>query len=112
MSQSTASLAPAESRLHEGWLLIARGIWLLLAAGLFVSFIVGVQGYDAQLRTVCTSDSADCGFNWLPTPANVQALHQMRLSVQAYAAVFIAFVVLVSLVFLRGGRTPLLAQVA
>ena len=103
MSQSNASLAPAESRLHEGWLLIARGIWLLLAGGLFVSFIVGVQGYDAQLRTVCTSDSADCGFNWLPTPANVQALHQMRLSVHAYAAAFIAFAVLVSLVFLLVG---------
>jgi hypothetical protein len=104
MSQSTASPATAtEPRLRGRWLAIARSVWLLLAVGLFANFVIGIQSYYAQLRTVCTDDPANCGFSWLPTSANVRALHQMGLSVEGYAAIFIAFVVAVSLVFLAVG---------
>ena len=45
MSQFAAPQATAEPRLRGRWLILARSVWLLLAAGLFASFVIGIQGY-------------------------------------------------------------------
>src|ERR1051326_1466438 len=92
-----------EPRLHGRWLRVARSVWLLLAVGLLANFVFGIQAYYGQLRTVCPRTSADCGGFWLPTPANVQALRHLGLSIEVYAAFFISFVVAVSLIYLAVG---------
>ena len=100
---SAVQSSTADGRLRGHWLALARTIWLLLAAGLLVNFILGIQAYYAQLQTVCTLGAADCGFSWLPTPANVQALHQVGLSLDVYATAFTSFAVAISLIFLVVG---------
>ena len=98
-----ASPATSETHLHGSGLLVARGFWLLLAAGVLVNFLVGIPAYYTQQQTVCVTNLADCTSNNIPTSANVQALHQLGLSLPVYAAVSTFFVVAVTLLFLAVG---------
>src|SRR5690348_10823347 len=99
MSQSPASAATAAApRLHERWLAIARGVWLLLALLLLANFSASIPVYYQALRTLCTAGS-DCFAEWLPTQDNAAALQQLGLSLENYAAYFISVDVAVSLVF-------------
>jgi len=84
-------------------LLVARSAWLLIAAGVLANFFLGLPAYAAQLQTVCTSGPLRCSALSLPTPANVQALQQVGLSLEAYAAVNISWLVAVLLVYLAVG---------
>jgi signal transduction histidine kinase len=96
---STAAKTPLRGRK----LLIARSLWLMLAAGLFVDFLVGIPRYHAQLQTVCLlTDPQHCTFYQL-VPANVPALHQLGLSVADYAAAVTGWDVAISLLFVLVG---------
>jgi signal transduction histidine kinase len=101
-SSAQASTA-AETHLRGRWLFVARAIWLLLAAWTLASVLVGIPAYHAQQQTICTTNLTDCAFNDLPTPANVQALHRLGLSLDVYAAVSTCIVMAVTLVFLAVG---------
>ena len=64
-------LAPSSSsepapRLRGRWLLVARSVWLLLAAGLLANFLFGSPAYYAQLLTVCP----DAGRTALPSTSS------------------------------------------
>jgi signal transduction histidine kinase len=89
---------PPALSLRGRWLLVVRCVWLLIAAWLLASWVTGLFPYVGFLHTVCTTDPARCAF-WQLTPGNVQALHHLGLSVDAYAAYFITVQIVVSLVF-------------
>jgi hypothetical protein len=95
--------AASELRPRERWLLLARITWSLIAAGMLADFLLGIQVYYARARTVCTPGRAACGFLSLPTADNARALHRLGLSLDVYAAVLIALLVVVSLVYLALG---------
>jgi hypothetical protein len=99
MELATVS-TPLNARLRGRWLILARGLWAMLALALLANFITGIPTYYQTLRTVCTAPDPqeDCQF-WQPTPANVAALHRLGLSVNTYAVYFITVDVAVSLVF-------------
>lgn len=112
MTQPSAALATLHDaamprdpapRIRRRWLLVARSAWLLIAAGVLANFLLGLPAYAAQLQTVCTSGPLRCSALSLPTPANVQALQQVGLSLEAYAAVNISWLVAVLLVYLAVG---------
>ncbi len=95
-----ANAAPSstpDTRLRGRWLLLARGIWGMLALALFANWIASLIAYDQLLQTVC-NNVATCQ-QWQPTPGNAQALHRLGLSVDTYAAYFISVEIIVSLVF-------------
>jgi hypothetical protein len=100
ISPTTAEQAPGRDSpyLRGRWLVFARTIWLLLAAGLLANWIASLIAYYQLLRTVC-DDVATCQ-SWQPTSGNVQALHRLGLSVDGYAAYFISVEIVVSLVFM------------
>lgn len=111
MTHPSAALAsPAEAgpsrdrppRLRGRGLLLARSLWLVLAAGLFANFLFGIVTYHAQLQTICLTDPAQCA-PWQIMPANVQALHQLGLSIDGYAAAVTCWDVAISLLFVLVG---------
>jgi len=111
MTHPSSTLAsPAEAvtstdrppRLRGRWLLLARSVWLVLAAGLFANFLYGIVTYHAQLQTICTGDPSQCAGGQL-LPANVQAVHQLGLTVADYAAAVTGWDVAISLLFLLVG---------
>ncbi len=83
------------------WLLLARGVWLVLAAGLLVNWVPSLVAYHSMLGAVCTNPdpAINCPL-WQLTPDNVKALHHLGLSIDAYAAYFIAVEMVFSLVFI------------
>jgi hypothetical protein len=94
--------SPPALRLHGRWLFLARGLWLVLAAGMLETWIFGLMAYSGVLRTVCPPSTVQCPL-WQLTPANVLALRHLGLSVAAYANAFIAYEIVVSLVFILVG---------
>ena len=98
-SHSSSHPAP---RLRGLRLLVARSVWLLLAAGMFANFLLGSVAYYAQLHTVCP-DLDQCVTFYQLLPANVQTLHQFGLSVADYAVVVTGWDVAISLLFVLIG---------
>jgi hypothetical protein len=92
---------PPASRLLGRWLLLVRSVWLALAAGLLANFVASIPAYHADLLTFC-SNAVQCQ-SFQPTPGTAQALRQVGLSLDAYAAVYLAIDVAVSLVYLVVG---------
>ena len=97
------SPSAAETHLRGRWLMVLRSLWLVLAAGLFADFLIGIPRYHAQLQTVCLiRDPQHCTFYQL-VPANLPALHQLGLSVADYAAAVTGWDVAISLLFVLVG---------
>ncbi len=90
-----------DTRLRGRWLLVVRSVWLVLAAGLLFNFIASIPAYHAHLLTFC-SHVVQCD-TFQPTPGTAQALRQVGLSLDAYAAVYLSIDVAVSLVYLVVG---------
>lgn len=86
----------SDTRLRGRWLIVARSVWLVLAAGLLANWIASLFAYHAILRRVCTTNPAQCPF-WQPTPGNVRALQSLGLTVDAYANYFISVEIVFSL---------------
>jgi len=74
----------------------------VLAAGLFANFLFGIVTYYGQLQTVCLTTLDQCAPGQL-LPANVQALHQLGLSMEGYAAAVLSWDVAISLLFVLVG---------
>ena len=100
---SAQASTAAETHLRGRWLIIVRSAWLVLAAGLFADFLVGIPRYHAQLQTVCLIIDPDHCTLFQLVPANVPALHQLGLSVADYAAAVTSWDVAVSLLFVLVG---------
>jgi hypothetical protein len=89
--------------LQGRWLAIARAVWIVLALLLLSNFIASIPATYGQLRTICTNSTFGHCNIWQPTPANMQALHHLGLSLDTYAAYTLTIDMLASLVFLAVG---------
>ncbi len=86
-----------EPRLRGGTLFLARGVWLLLAAGLLANFIASIPTYYARQHIICT---VDCLQADQPTPGKLLALQRLGLSLDDFALSTIGLQIAVALVFL------------
>lgn len=71
------------TRLSGRWLVRARVSWGILAGLMLALYVALLPDYWAQLRTVCVA--APCAVVQ-PTPASAHTLHQLGLTVAAYAS--------------------------
>ena len=103
--QDAVATTPDNSgpRLQGRWLAIARAVWIILALLLLANFIASIPASYAQLRTICTNSTFGHCNIWQPTPANMQALHRLGLSLDTYAVYTLTIDVIASLVFLAVG---------
>src|SRR6266487_123381 len=85
-----------ETRLHGGWLLLARSAWIAVTVFTIIHLAVGIPLAFAQLQTVC--NTAGC-----LTPAIVQGLHAIGLSVDFFALSIIALQLIFTLTSLAVG---------
>jgi hypothetical protein len=104
-SSQAAATTPNKGgpRLQGRWLAIARAVWIVLALLLLANFIASIPASYGQLRTICTNSTFGHCNIWQPTPGNMQALHQLGLSLDTYALYTITIDVIASLVFLVVG---------
>jgi hypothetical protein len=100
LSSTLAEQAPGSDGpyLRGHWLVFARALWLLLAAGLLANWIASLITYYGLLKTIC--DDIETCQSWQPTSGNAQALYRLGFSLDGYAAYFISVEVVVSLVFM------------
>src|SRR5438105_531742 len=81
------------------WQRAAQGTWIVLALGLLVIFVVNLPAFFQYARTVCTlPDAGNCPTEQL-TPAYVQGLDQLHLSVSAAEDFLATLCVAVSVLF-------------
>jgi hypothetical protein len=93
----------SSARVPGRWLAIARAVWIVLALLLLANFIASIPATYGQLRTLCTNSTFGHCNIWQPTPANMQALYHLGLSLDTYAVYTLTIDVLASLVFLAVG---------
>jgi hypothetical protein len=84
----------ASTRISERWLWIARVVLLAISTLNLIIYVVGTPAYFAQLYP----SHHDCVIDCL-TPANVQSLHALGISVTAYAVYWTAVNLLFALVY-------------
>jgi hypothetical protein len=105
-TQSTPLSTHASSGHLPRWVLnLARGVWIVLAVLLLANFVASIPAYYQIMRTVCTlPNQVPCTMpgpsgstSGQLTPATVQVLAHLHLSLSAYAAYFITLDVVVSL---------------
>jgi len=87
------------TRLHGRWLLLGRIAWVVVAALSFSLFLLGLLPYATQLHTVCLTASAACYFDGALSPAGVQALHDLGVSLDGYVWYTVVVTVLDALVW-------------
>jgi hypothetical protein len=85
---STRASTPATT-LRGRWLVLARGAWVAVALFTVGVFVSGIPSEFARLRTPC-SGTVGCG--WAPrlTAENARELGELGLSVDLFAAYFVA----------------------
>jgi hypothetical protein len=76
---------------------------MVLALVLLANFMASIPATYGQLHTICSNSTFGHCNIWQPTPANMQALHHLGLSLDTYAAYTLTMDVLASLVFLAVG---------
>lgn len=86
-------------RLRGRGLLVARGVWLVLALAFFANFLASIPAYYGILRTTCPAPDPNACASGQLTAALVATLHQLGFSLSAYAAYSIGVDVAVSLVY-------------
>ena len=85
------------TRLHGRWLVLARvgwAIFVVLALGLFVA---SIPTYLTYLHQLCSS--SQCLYNGQLTPTDVRQLDSWGLSLDVYATIQVAIIVMEFLVF-------------
>src|SRR6266487_4268292 len=94
---ATSPTSPGRGR--WSWRRAAKGAWIVLALLLLVIFVATLPAFFQYARTVCTQpDVGNCPIEQL-TPAYVQVLDQLHLSVSAAGGLLAALCVAVSVLF-------------
>ena len=106
-SAASAASAPAantpDTRLYGRRLLVARGVWGLVAVIDLGVLLVGVPAYAAQLARFCTDPTrVKCGYEQL-VPAQQAALQHFGISLTGYAIYALAVDVVLTLLFVGVG---------
>jgi hypothetical protein len=91
------------TRLQGRWLLLGRIGWVLVAALSFGLFLLGLLPYATQLHMVCLTASGACYLDGALSPAGVQALHDLGVSVDSYVWYTVVVTVLDALVWMLVG---------
>ena len=98
-----AAVGNADRRMHSPGkhrtLVWVRRGWLVLAAFLFVTFIISIPGAYRMMQTLCASDGSDCASWAQPTPEAAAQIAQSGISLQASALYLVCLYTSVSLVF-------------
>lgn len=93
-----ASPTPPE-RGRWSWQRVAKGAWIVLALVLLVIFVANIPAFFQYARTVCTlPDTGNCPTEQL-TPAYVQVLDQLHLSVATAEGFLAVLCVAVSVLY-------------
>jgi hypothetical protein len=98
----TGSSKGGEPRMYGGMLVMARGIWLLLAAGLLANLIPSIPAYYRLQHRLCDKP-ANCLLFGQATPGKLLALQRLGLSLDDFALYTVGLQVVVTLVFLAVG---------
>ena len=100
-STTSATSASAAPRLRGRWVILARIAWFAAVLGVLAFYAATLPSYFAYLRVVApagVADTAACGCPQL-TAADAQTLHQLGLSMDAFAGYVIATRLLILLGF-------------
>ncbi len=84
----------ANTRIPGRWLLVARVSLLAITVLNLIVYVIGTPVYFAQLHT----SHPGCFYECL-TPANIQSLHALGISITAYAVYWVAVNLLFALVY-------------
>ncbi len=93
----SAQRAPSAT-MRGRWVVVARAVWLALAALVLGLDVAGIPYAYAQVKSTCTSASCAETVGRL-TSEDVQVLKEAGLSADFYAAYFVALLVLIELAF-------------
>ena len=89
----------SSERISQPWLTLARSVWVVCALLLLANFVASIPAYYQLLQTICTlPDPSNCATGQL-TPDTVQALANLHLSLNSYAASFVILEVVISLLY-------------
>ncbi len=95
--------AVSDARLHGRWLLLARGLWGIVAAIDVCVLVVGLPGYIAEINTFCT-DATRVSCNYLQlSVAQGAALRHYGISLTEYTIYAFVLDMLVTLLYLGIG---------
>jgi hypothetical protein len=95
----SAALPTPPERKRWIWQRVAQGIWIVLALMLLVIFVANIPAFFQYARTVCTlPDAGNCPTEQL-TPAYVQVLDQLHLSVATAGGFLAVLCVAVSVLY-------------
>src|SRR6478672_4983615 len=100
LTETTKSHSPRGTegtRLHGRRLVLARIVWVAVVVFTLSIFMLSLPAYFAQLQTVCVGVTCVYAYGQL-TPGTAQALHNLGLSVGAYAASTLALITVSALV--------------
>jgi hypothetical protein len=98
--------SPPASSLRGRWLLLARVAWVAVTITALAIVVFSAPITFEQFRTVCTASAEVCSTQRAVeqlTPAGVQALQEVDLSLRFYAAVNVAIATVFQLVWLAAG---------
>jgi hypothetical protein len=84
-----------DTRLHGHWLAVAWVGWSILTLLSLIDFMSSIHEYLVDVQLLCRPGSCLEG---QPTQESAQVLHQLRLSVTAYAALGVGLVIISALV--------------
>jgi hypothetical protein len=84
-----------DTRLHGHWLAVAWVGWSILTLLSLIDFMSSIHEYLGDVQVLCRPGSCLEG---QPTQESAQVLHQLRLSVTAYAALGVGLVIISALV--------------
>jgi hypothetical protein len=96
-TKSRGSRSTEGTRLHGRRLVIVRIVWVAVVVFTLSIFMLSLPAYFAQLQTVCVGVTCVYAYGQL-TPGTAQALHNLGLSVGAYAASTLALITVSALV--------------
>jgi hypothetical protein len=85
------------TRLHGGWLISARIVWVAVVVFSLSIFIASLPAYFTQLQTVCGGDTCVYSYGQL-TPGSAQTLQNLGLSIGTYAVSTFALITASTLV--------------
>jgi hypothetical protein len=94
-----ATLSAPPGRGRRRWQRLVQGAWIMLALVLLVIFVANLPAFFQYARTLCTlPEAGNCPTEQL-TPAYVQVLDQLHLSIAAAEVFLAALCVVVSVVY-------------
>jgi hypothetical protein len=89
--------------LQGRWLVLARGVWLVLAALALGLFIASIPTYFAFLHVICTGSLVTCRNNGLYVPSDLRSFQALGLSLNFFAIYQVAlYIVLIGVYFTTG----------